>query len=260
MRAVLVLAGTPTATSRALGDVARARGMDVVTTCRPGGPGDHHWYGGPLAADRDAAGWGIGLLEPTDPWLATLPFEYVQRRIELTTLARAWALDAPAFVKPPSDKQFPAVVYPDGLALPRTGARIAPGAPVLIADPVVFDREYRLFVLDGRVVTGSRYLTGGRLDPLALRDDPLRAEVAAFAHDLLAAVAGTLPSAVVIDVGRIEGGPWAVVEANMAWFAQRYLSDTDAMLDVVLRSAGPLRLVAERDRGFVRGLRAPSVS
>ncbi|MDQ0909436.1 hypothetical protein QFZ22_005421 [Streptomyces canus] len=70
-----------------------------------------HWYGGPLAADRVADGLGLGLLEPSDDWLVRLPEEFTARRIELTTLSEAWALRHPVFVKPPSEKSFPAAVY-----------------------------------------------------------------------------------------------------------------------------------------------------
>jgi hypothetical protein len=38
----------------------------------------------------------------------------------------------------------------------------------------------------------------------------------------------------------------------MAWFAQPYLADTDRVLDVVLRAAGPLAEVGDADRRFLR--------
>jgi len=38
----------------------------------------------------------------------------------------------------------------------------------------------------------------------------------------------------------------------MAWFAHSYAADPDRVLDVVLRSAGPLVNVAEGDFGFLR--------
>ncbi len=218
-----------------------------------------YWYDGPLAGDRIAARLSLGLLEPADGWLAALPHAFTGRRIELTTLSEAWALRRPVFVKPPSDKQFPAAVYPGGSRLPRTGERIRPDTAVLVCEPVTFAIEYRLFVLDGHVVTGSRYARYGRLDTSPLDGDRGEAAVRAFAAALLADCADTLPSAVVVDVGLIQDPDtgeerWAVVEANMPWFAHSYAADPDGVLDVVLRSAGPHNRLAERDRGFVRPL------
>ncbi len=247
-----VLAGQPTATATALAEVARARGMEVIgADDQPIGDAAH-WYGGPLAADAVAGRFGVALLEPADQWLPGLPTAYLGRAVRMTTMASAWELAVPAFVKSPSDKQLPAAVYRSGADLPRSGPRIGPATPVLVADPVAFACEFRLFVLDGAVVTGSRYLTDGRLDPVPLSGDRLRRDVEAFAAEMLADLAPGLPSAVVVDVGRIEGGPWAVVEANMAWFAQRYQAGTTPMFEVVLRAAGPRVRVAARDEPFLR--------
>jgi len=82
----------------------------------------------------------------------------------------------------------------------------------------------RLFVLNGRIVTGSRYARYGQLDTAPLTGDPREGAVREFASRLLRAQHGSLPSGVVIDVGLLQEAdtgrePWAVVEANMAWFA-----------------------------------------
>jgi hypothetical protein len=72
---------------------------------------------------------------------------------------------------------------------------------------------------------------------------------------------GLLPSAFVLDIGLIESPDtsaqqWAVVEANMAWFAHCYAADPDRVLDVVLRSAGPLHRVAIGDFEYLRPIEA----
>nr|WP_157597546.1 ATP-grasp domain-containing protein [Streptacidiphilus rugosus] len=224
-----------------------------------------HWYGGPLAADRflaSAPGCDLALLEPHDAWLAELPREFTGRRVELTTLSDAWGSTRPQFVKPPSDKQFPAAVYADGSRLPTGGERIDPDTPVLVSEVVTFAWEYRLFVLDGALVTASRYARFGRLDVAALGADPHEPEVRAFAASFLAACAGSLPSATVVDVGLVQDPDsgvdrWAVVEANMPWFAHSYAADPDSVLDVVLRATGPLGSVSAHDRGFLRSRSGP---
>ncbi|MET8507385.1 ATP-grasp domain-containing protein [Streptomyces sp. NPDC004787] len=281
---MLLISAQRTSTALLLADAARRRGM--VSRVLDGRavaegvvrPGEAvHWHGGPRLADRitrpsgpdlgpgprpgPGLGLDLGLLEPGDGWLAGLPREFTRRRIALEPFSSVRReARGPVFLKPPSDKSFAPGVYgsgPDrgpadrdlgglsGLAgLART---LDPHTPVLVSEPVTFTAEYRLFVLDGRVVTGSRYAVYGRLDA-----GPLTPGARGFGEELLAAVGETLPSGVVVDVGTLEGGGWAVVEANMAWFAQCYAADPDAVLDVVLRAAGPLSRVTERDRSFLR--------
>ncbi|MFF4658361.1 ATP-grasp domain-containing protein [Streptomyces sp. NPDC001381] len=250
----LFLSPRVTATGHALAGAARRRGARVETL--------HDWrvpdgwrvaegaslYAGPLFADAVARELGVGLLEAPGDWLARLPHELTLRDVEFTTIEEARTLRRPAFVKPPNDKSFPARVYPDGSGLPGSDA-VEGSEPVLVSDIVAFAVEYRLFLLDGEVRTGSRYTTRGALDVVPLADDPRRAEVAAFAERL----AGTgLPSAIVVDVGLVDGSGWAVVEANAAWASGHYACDADAALDVVLCAARPEGEFGEAERRFLR--------
>lgn len=265
----MLVLGQWTSTASLLAGEAERRGVRVV------GPGDLagvvdsvvgrsvHWYGGPRGADRVGGRLGLGLLEPPDDWLVRLPREFTGRRVVLTSLAEAWAGTSPVFVKPPSEKSFPAAVYADGSRLPRSGDGVGPETSVLVSEVVAFAGEYRLFVLDGRVVAASRYAVHGRLDPAPLDQDAHEREVRAFAERLLAATGDELPSAVAVDVGLLRNletrrESWAVVEANMAWFAHSYAADPGGVLDVVLRATGPRRRFAARDRGFLRAVRPPS--
>nr|WP_308315661.1 ATP-grasp domain-containing protein [Streptomyces sp. ISL-100] len=127
-----------------------------------------------------------------------------------------------------------------------------------IGEVVIWAAEFRLFILDGEVRTGSQYATFGRLDAARLKGHPHQNPVLEFAERLLATCARTLPSAVVVDVGLLGGptGDWAVVEANMAWFSSCYAADPDRALDVVLRSAGPRSRPPDRDRPFWRNVLA----
>ncbi|MFC8719425.1 ATP-grasp domain-containing protein [Kitasatospora sp. NPDC057198] len=215
-----------------------------------------HLYGGPLFADAVGRELGIAPLEPADGWLAALPRQATGRRVELTTLTEARGRSGPAFVKAPADKHFAAGVYRDGAALP--GPELLDGAtPVLVSEVVRFTSEYRLFVLDGTVRTASRYALDGELAVagVELELEPGSADLLAFAADVLAASTGpaALPSAAVVDLGRTESG-WAVVEANAAWASGGYACAPDAVLDVVLRAAGPLGDLRPADRPFLRAL------
>ncbi|TWP50807.1 DUF4343 domain-containing protein [Lentzea tibetensis] len=237
---MLLVPRSAQATTR-LAQVAAWRGIEVVAEASGGLV---HYCGGPLHADRIAARLGIGLLEPADSWLPSLPSSLTRREVRAMTMGDARSLRGPVFVKPPSSKSFTARVYDGDLPL-----EVPDDTAVLVSEVVEFAAEHRLFLLDGAVHTGSRYATWGRLDP-----GPLDPRVREFAEALPG-----LPSAVVVDVG-VTGPPddpraWlAVVEANMAWFSQPYASDLDRVLDVVLRSAGPLGEVAEHDRRFLRPL------
>lgn len=255
----LFLSPRVTATGRALADAARGRGMRVRTYAEwrtpvewRGQPGAA-LYAGPLFADAVSGDLGIGLLEASPAWLALLPRELTSRDVELTTVEEARRLRRPAFVKPPNDKSFPARVYPDGSRLPGPDA-VDDATPVLVSDIVAFDVEYRLFLLDGAVRTGSRYARRGALDIAPLDSaDRLRGEVLEFAARLPTA---DLPSAIVVDVGRLaDGGGWAVVEANAAWASGHYACDVDGALDVVLRAARPVDTVGHRDTRFLRASR-----
>lgn len=249
-----ILTVAPGESSRAgwVVDAARRRGLvlgglEVV--------GDRHYWGGPLWAAAHAHELRVGLLEPHDDWLSGLPGRWLGRSVRLMTLDAARHAGR-RFVKPPSSKDFPARVYSDEADLASATAGLALDMPVLVSEVVEFAAEYRLFVLDGRVHTGSRYATWGHLDLGTL----LTAEgsrVVAHAEELLGEMGDTLPSAVVLDVGLVgpPGEPRrdaVVVEANMAWFAQPYWADTDRVLDVVMRAAGPLDRVSDSDRPFVR--------
>lgn len=255
----LALAPQYTTTSELLPASARRRGMDVevlggAAPVRRGA----HYYGGPAFAARVAHDLEVALLEPSDDWLTTLPDAYTGRHIAMSTLNEARRLPRPAFVKPPREKSFPAAVYATGADLPA-----GPDAPVLISDVVTWAAEFRLYVLDGEVRTGSQYTTFGHLDAEPLEGHRHEAAVREFTQDLLSTCGESLPSAVVLDIGLLtthHGPEWAVVEANMAWFSNCYAANPDRALDVVLRSAGPRTALAERDRRFCRNIEDADLS
>lgn len=245
----------PTPTARRLAAAAAERGHEVrlvrsgadVEPCDGG-----YVYGGPRFAARVAAVLGTGLLEPVDDWMCRLPQRHLGRRVETCTLGDVHAERLPAFVKQPRDEDLPAQVYARLEDLPSS-ADVPRSTPVLVSDVVSFAAEYRLLVLDGEVLDGSRYRQGTRAGIAPLGSDPLAADVRTYARDLLDEHATDLPSAVVLDVGRLTGdGDLVVVEANMAWYSDIYACDAGAALDVVRRAAGPAHPLTARDAPFDR--------
>ncbi|MGW1196631.1 ATP-grasp domain-containing protein [Streptomyces sp. NPDC002536] len=237
-----------TGSAQSVRAAVRRRGLPtahLTSFTVPAGLRAEHLHAGPSFADVVAPVCGIALLEAPTDWLARLPRQYTRRDVLFMPIGEAYGLRRPAFIKSPSDKGIRAMVYADGSRLPGPDA-VDPATPVLVSDVVVFTVEYRLYVLDGIVCTGSRYARGGEL---AL--GPLSDEAVAFGREVLAGLGSTFPSAIVVDVGMVDGH-WAVIEANAAWASGLYTSDPDRALDVILRAAGPTGALVSRDLPFVR--------
>jgi hypothetical protein len=188
---------------------------------------------GPTLAEQ----FGLRLLEPAVDWLPRLPDEFRKRRVALTTLRAARHLPGPAFVKPPNDKSFPARVY--------AGADLPHGydedGPVLVAEVVRWEEEFRCFVLDREPRALSVYLRDGELQRehgFAAPASEL-AEAEAFVRSVLADARVDLPRAAVLDVGVVAGRGWAVVEQNAAWGAGLYGCDPVEVLGVLRHAAVP---------------------
>ncbi|MEV6317600.1 ATP-grasp domain-containing protein [Streptomyces sp. NPDC051776] len=244
---LLVLTSQYTSSGALLAQAAADRGMLVeqLPPCRrvPEPLRDirpAHLYGGPRFTAAVAPQIGVKPLEPAARWLSRLPYRFVSRAIRELPLSAARQLQQPFFAKPLADKAFPTDVYASGVRLP---GGLPDATPVQVSEIVTFAAEFRLFVLDGEVRTGSRYATFCRLDPAPLTHCPERDELLDFAKDLLTARARSLPRAFVLDLGLMadfEGaGPWAVVEAGPAWFSPLYASEAGEVLDVVLESVAP---------------------
>ncbi|WP_202947216.1 ATP-grasp domain-containing protein [Zavarzinella formosa] len=182
---------------------------------------------GPTLAEQ----FGLRLLEPAIDWLPRLPKEYRRRHITLTTFGAARQLTEPAFVKPPNDKSFKAGVFVSD----QLPAGVDDLAPVLIAEVVRWEKEFRCFVLDRVVRTISVYLRNGILQ----REQDFAAEASetadalAFARQVIEDPRVDLPKATVIDVGVIAGRGWAVVEQNAAWASGIYGCDPEQVLETL---------------------------
>ncbi|WP_245730479.1 ATP-grasp domain-containing protein [Micromonospora pallida] len=254
MTSTLVLPPRLTASAQHLRDAAHRRGLRTVqlpTFEVPAGTRADHLHAGPSFADAVAPLLGIAPLEADPGWLTRLPRELTRREITLVAIGEAYELRRPAFVKSPNDKNIPAMIYTDGSRLPGPDA-VDRQTPVLVSDIVDFTAEYRLHLLDGGVHAGSQYAEHGRLCL-----GPPSSDALAFGTDLLAGYGHTLPSAIVVDVGLVDGH-WAVIEANAAWASGAYVADPDLALDVVLRAASPTASVSVRDRPFIRRFSDPN--
>ena len=187
-----------------------------------------------------AVSFGLQLLEPAVDWLPSLPERFRKRSIFLTTLVAARGLTDAAFIKPPNDKSFPAQIY-CGHELP---SGYDESMPVLVSEIVVWEKEFRCFVLDREPRTISVYLRRGDLQrgtEFAAADEEL-VDAEAMVRAVLADASVHVPRACVIDVGVIEGRGWAVVEQNAAWGAGIYGCDPKAVLEVLRHASVPLEM------------------
>jgi ATP-grasp domain, R2K clade family 2 len=180
-----------------------------------------------LFAPMIAEQLGITLHEPPDDWLVTLPEKFRKRTIALTTVDEAKELlkNGPLFVKPPNDKSFAARVYKE---MPEYVEK-----DVLVQEVIGWEKEFRCFCLDKKVLTLSIYWKNGQLmknenwyaTPAELE------EAKSFAESVINEV--DTPRAVVIDVGVIKDRGWAVVELNAAWGSGIYGCDPAEVLKVI---------------------------
>lgn len=113
-------------------------------------------------------------------------------------------------------------------ALEIGDSTLAAETRVLLAEPVGLRDEWRLFVVDRQVVTGSHYRTYQRLDVSPGVPD----EVRQFAEQLLARESPA--PVVVMDVGR-SGDDLFLIEFNGACSSGFYAADLTALVDAVVR-------------------------
>jgi hypothetical protein len=224
------------------------------------------YYGGTDLALAAAAHLHLALIEPPLDLLVRLPPSLLSREVQYARFGDLSRLRRPAFVKPadPLDKCFDAGTYASARDI-RTPRAIDPGTPVLVAEPVEWLAEYRLFVREGEVLTSSPYLSFGR--PVwhawgqgGEKAQPSR-DALAVGERLVKATGGFLPPAFVVDVGLIEGRGWAVVEFNPVWCSGLLGAEPGPVLRVLERACQDANGLAPEDASWVveRKPKAPNV-
>ena len=211
-------------------------------------------YGEALFVNIVADELALALLEPPFDFLTRLPKHYLLRDIQFTTLDKARKLSEAAFIKPAYDKSFDAEVYPTGKDLPTE--EILPGdLPVLVSEPVSWELEFRCFVVERQRATLSIYSRNGQLARNEDGNWPVEAgeEEAAkqFINALLQDSTIDLPPAFVLDVGKINGRGWAVVEANPVWASGIYNCKPTEILPVLKRACIQQKNIASDDERWI---------
>jgi hypothetical protein len=205
-------------------------------------------YAETLVAHAIAARMGGALEDVADDWLAGCPEWALGRSVRAMTLGEARGLEGEWFIKPASEKWFQAGVFEGGGALPRVEG-LEEGDPVLVSGVVRFASEFRCFVRDGEVRAASVYARwgrpcGGDEEGWPCGEEEL-SEARAFCWRVVEA-SGRLPRGVVVDVGQLDGGEWAVVEANPVWGAGVYGCAAGGVLEAL--EAGAVLGIGVEDR------------
>ncbi|MBB5038969.1 ATP-grasp domain-containing protein [Prosthecobacter dejongeii] len=215
-------------------------------------------YGEPLFAEAVADQLGLVILEPAIDWLTSVPREYLQRDIEIMPLARARAFATKAFVKPADGKIFDPKVYESGNALPGDD-QVDADIPVLRSGVVDFRLEVRCFIRAREIVTLSPYWREDALahdeqgEWLFLPDE--EAEARDFAGQVLGDDRIKLPPACTLDVGRLDTGTWAIIEANPCWGAGLYGCDPQTVLETLRAAILPRRDITAEHRPWISARR-----
>ena len=204
-------------------------------------------YGSQTFCEVIAQQMGWTLKANAFDWLAKLPSHALKRKVDFMTLGEAEKLSERKFIKPADDKCFEAKVYMPGEFKPHEV--ISRDYPVLVSDVVQFDLEYRCFVMPSqigaglpfpRVQTWSNYIFYEEIAnpkfwnmiPAKLGEPSVWLEP--LLYDFMLDGPETVPS--VIDVGRIPGKGWAVIETNQAWASGLYGCDPMEALKVMEQS------------------------
>jgi hypothetical protein len=172
------------------------------------------------------------------------------------TLADAERLTEPKFVKPAdcTAKLFDAAVYASGRHIFCDDA-LSRQTPVLAAEPVDWDAEFRTIVLERRIVTFSPYIRDAWLARNAQGQWPFSLSEAEqmldFCRTLLADDTVNLPPAFVLDAGFITSRGWAVVEMNPAWCSGLLGCDLSLMLPVLRRACRRSDELSRSDQSWV---------
>ena len=211
-------------------------------------------YGESLFGAVVAQELALALLEPSFRWLVDLPQRYLLRDVSFTTLGDARRYTRAAFMKPADDKCFPARVYGSGSEL-EASELLPENTPVLISEPVSWEVEFRFFVVEGRVATSSAYSRWGELTRSEDGVWGAREDEARMAQDvcrrLIEELGESVPPSVVIDIGKISGRGWAVVEANPSWASGIYGCDPGQVLGAVARACVKREVISGEDRRWM---------
>jgi hypothetical protein len=198
-------------------------------------------YGEPLFCAGVAERFDRVLIEPPFDWLTRVPSDFLKRSVQFLTLKDARILPGRSFIKPADEKCFPAKVYGSALDFQDQTRLLPNSTPVLMSEPVVFESEFRNFVMASTVRTSACYsrLDDGKCVQWISKEAEMKS-MQRFMADVLShrQIESDLP--VVIDVGWIRDRGWAVIEANPLFGSGIYDCNPKVVLDLLQYTSVPI--------------------
>lgn len=198
-------------------------------------------YGGKIFCDTIADQMNWKIVRNPSNWLATLPEEYVSRKITLMNVAEARKITNQIFVKPTIETWFKADKSL-GTEIPKSWLD---DIPLLVSDVMKFTSEYRCVVKHRKVITACCYY----LRDKTMESRNLQAEydlaknyynnhddVVRFVSKMLDDSRVECVDSCVIDVGRFDKDKYAVFNTKPANLAEMYGCEPVAMLDAIKSS------------------------
>ena len=152
---------------------------------------------------------------------------YINANAKLTSLDEARKMlqkNNNLFIKPPDDlKAFTGFIANESTFENLIQKRASNLPERIVVSPVVeVDAEWRLFVVEGLIVSGSMYLPHG--------DSHLPGPLLDFARDVISK--WTPAPVFVLDIGRVDG-KWTVVECNCFNWSRFYESNVARIVESV---------------------------
>ncbi len=190
-------------------------------------------YGEDIYAEIVAEQCNLTLTKPDDHWLSIIPKEFTKRKILYGQL-KDFINQGPVFIKCSDFKSFKAGIF-DKVTDIKGFDSLDPEMTVFISEVVEWELEVRCFVLNGEIQTFSSYWRNGVYDTDPLKEMEQQ-ELSAFFSRFMEQYAETLPKAIVLDFGVINGKGWALIEANPAWCSGLYACDAVKALEVIVES------------------------
>ena len=203
------------------------------------------WMPAAHAARLQRVGQAKELIAPGPYWLTQIPQSLTQRMVSSSTVEDflSQAPENEFFIKPAEAKieGFEAAWRNFSQTCEIISELKIPLGTVLQWSDKLIDinHEYRFYVLDGKVVTGSSYLVDG-ITHYDGADNSKLGEAMEFAQYAVSVI-DNQPSAYVIDVGiDMSTNSWLVIEGNPAWCSGIYGANPLKVIQVIERSCNSM--------------------
>jgi hypothetical protein len=171
----------------------------------------------------------LELVSPPDDFLFYLPEKWLKRAIAKSTITDASRFVYPCFIKPMVPKTFSGKVYNSYVELLEECKQLNDNTPIIQSEIIQIRAEARAFILDNKIASASIYEGYGDIQEAIL-----------FVNQFLAENTHQNPSTYVLDVGLLDSGEWAILEANAVWGSGLNGCDANAVACCIAEATKPI--------------------